>query len=371
MATNLSKLRVSFTKHGAHKIAFLLQEYDKDEVINHLKGDTKDINIDKAQTEAILSIDKNGIAPNIWNSIKEYGQEDIFDLVFVAIVFSHTDLISTMISAIENGCVIKRGDVIGGKAYSNFAHIIEQFKFSIEHTSDYISFDLSRIFYKFYLPKLIAKILEIKLTEAGWEKDTTLAEECLKHNFNKVLGIDEEVFNKWIENGTEVELKSIEKVKTKRNIPKGILFRNGHNTKFEGDINIVKSSRHRVTLKHNKIQNELYKILLERFPKYDIGTEVTTNAGTVDIVRVSDGDYIFYEIKSSENVKQNIREAFSQLMEYAYWNEIEKIDELYIVSPCESTEESRNYLKKLRKKFGIPIYYQCFNPDTKTLSDRE
>ena len=65
------------------------------------------------------------------------------------------------------------------KAYTNFAHIIEQFGFAIEHTSEYISFDISRIFYKFYIPELVGKLLVIKLTEAGWDKKNSLVEECI------------------------------------------------------------------------------------------------------------------------------------------------------------------------------------------------
>ena len=82
MATDLKKLIVSLTKHGAHKIAFLLQKFDKDDILNHLSGDYMDINIDPAQTRGILSINQAGIAPDLWNEIKKYGLEDIFDLSF-------------------------------------------------------------------------------------------------------------------------------------------------------------------------------------------------------------------------------------------------------------------------------------------------
>jgi hypothetical protein len=94
MATDLKKLIVSLTKHGAHKIAFLLQKFDKDDILNHLSGDYMDIHIDSAQTRGILSINQAGIAPDLWNEIKKYGLEDVMDLVFIAIVFSHHDYIA-------------------------------------------------------------------------------------------------------------------------------------------------------------------------------------------------------------------------------------------------------------------------------------
>ncbi len=174
MPTNLDKLKVSLTKHGAHKIAFLLQKFDKDEILNHLGGDYMDINIDSAQTRRILSMPVSNIAPDLWNDIKKYGLEDIFDLVFIAIIFSHNELITALKEGITNGCVIKRGEIIDGKAYTNFAGIIDEFGFAIEHNPDFVSFDISRIFYKFYIPELVSKLLSIKLSEAGWNKTSSL-----------------------------------------------------------------------------------------------------------------------------------------------------------------------------------------------------
>jgi len=60
MATVLKKLIVSLTKHGAHKIAFLLQKFDKDDILNHLKGDYMDIHIDSAQTKVYYQSIKPG-----------------------------------------------------------------------------------------------------------------------------------------------------------------------------------------------------------------------------------------------------------------------------------------------------------------------
>ena len=135
MTTDLSKLKVSLTKHGALKIAYLLQKFDKDDILNHLGGDYMDITIDDAQTRKILSIIGKNPAPDLWNEIKKYGLEDIYDLVFIAIVFSHNELITALRNGITEGCVIWRGSVIDGKAYTNFAGIIDEFGFAIEHTS--------------------------------------------------------------------------------------------------------------------------------------------------------------------------------------------------------------------------------------------
>ncbi|MFA5806540.1 MAG: hypothetical protein WC879_18055 [Melioribacteraceae bacterium] len=198
MATDLKNLRVSLTKHGAHKIAYLLQQFDKDDILNHLNSDFMDIHIDSAQTRGILSIDEKGLAPDLWNEIKKYGLEDIFDLVFIAIIFSHNDFINALKKGISDGCVIKRGDVVSGKVYTNFAHIIDQYGFAIEHTADYVTFDISRIFYKYYIPELVAKLLNIKLVEAGWDKSNTLVEECIRLDLHRVFGLDANEFKDWL-----------------------------------------------------------------------------------------------------------------------------------------------------------------------------
>jgi len=371
MVTNLSKLKVSLTKHGAHKIAFLLQEFDKDDILNHLNGDYMDIHINSAQTRRILSIEETRPAPELWNEIKKYGLEDIFDLVFIAIVFSHNELITALKKGIKDGCIIKRGDIIDGKVYTNFACIIDEFGFAIEHTPDYVSFDISRIFYKFYIPELVSKLLTIKLIEAGWDKTNSLADECINLDFHSVFGLEPEEFRDWIIDAKEIDEQRIETVKTKRNFESGIKFKKGHNPKFVGEIDVNASSRRKATLRHNLIQNEVYKILKKEFPDHEVGTEVPTNVGSVDIVRKLPESYVFYEIKTSQSIKTNIRQALSQLMEYAYWNQVPNVSELIIICPSPSTDSSRRYLDKLRTDFHLPIYFRYFNLDNFILTKKE
>lgn len=371
MATDLKKLVVSLTKHGAHKIAFLLQKFDKDDILNHLSGDYMDIHINSAQTRGILSINQTGVAPDLWNDIKKYGLEDVMDLVFIAIVFSHHDYIAAFKKGISEKCVIKRGDVISGKVYTNFAHIIEQFGFGIDHTPNYISFDISRIFYKFYIPELVGKLLSIKLTEAGWDKRNTLVEECIRLDFNSVFGLSKDDFKDWIVEAKEFDDQKLEAVKSKRNFKSGIRFKTGHNPKFEGEVDVRTQSQRKATLIHNKIQTAVYNILSDEFGQHGIGTEVKTNNGSVDIVRKTPDSFIFYEIKTSQSIKSNIRQGLSQLLEYAYWGEIINVSELIIIGPCQSNDSAKKYLERLRTEFNIPVYYRYYNLDNSVLTQKE
>jgi hypothetical protein len=371
MSTNLRRLKVSLTKHGAHKIAYLISKFDKDEILENTWESYQNIRIDRAQASKILSASRSGEVPSIWNEIKKYGEQDIFDIVFIANVFSHFDLINTMISAIDDDCVVKNGTVIGGKAYTNFAHTIDQFGYSIEHTPDYISFDISRIFYKFYLTKHIAEILQIKLIDAGWDQKNDFIEECISKNFNKVFGLTKSDFNNWLENEVEVEERKIVKVKAKRNFKNGIKFSAGHSSKYEGEVTAKSTEKHTITLTHNRIQNRVFNILKAKHPSDEIGTEIASNIGSVDIVRKQNDYFHFYEIKTTDNTKSNIRQALSQLLEYAYWNDIHNIKSLIIIAPSKTTKDSINYLNLLRKRFGIPIYYQYYDIDKNILGEIE
>lgn len=371
MPTNLNNLRVSLTKHGAHKVAYLLESFDPNDIVNHIAGDFNDINIELAQTRGNLSISKDDQIPKIWTEIKKYKREDIFDLTFLAIVFSHRDLIISMKEAFLQKCKVVKGQVISGKAYTNFAHTLDELGYSIEHTSAFITFDISRIFYKFYLTPLISELLKIKLLEAGWEMKNTIIEECLSLELNQSVGLSEATFNSWLTNESEDSIIPISKAK--RNFYEGIKFIEGHNEKMEDDLIIMPlREKQKITLLHNKIQNRLYQFLKRQFPQDQIGTEVFSSGGSIDIVkRGDDNSFVFYEIKTTQNCRSNIRQALPQLLEYAYWKPNMKVNKLIIVGPCKINSKSESYLKYLRANFNINIYYQFFDLKAESLGEEK
>lgn len=369
MPTDLNKLRVSLTKHGAHKVAYLVHHFPRNEVLKHTNGDYSGITIDYAQACKILSANQKGLPPELWDQLRNYGQEDIFDIVFIANVFSHADLIRTMTDAIDDNCRVNRGAVIDGKAYTNFAHTIDQFGYSIEHTPDFISFDISRIFYKFYLTKFVAEILSIKLIDAGWDKANSLEEECLRLGLNKAFGLSDEDFKTWLQGVSILPDEKLLKSKAQRSFKQGIKFRQGHRSRFEGDVKRKSPETHNATMLHNHIQNHVYDILTRQYPRDQIGTEVPTNTGSIDVVRKGKNELIFYEIKTENNIKSNIRSAISQLLEYAYWNKIEGVESLVIIGPNTPTHNAITYLHTLRDRFNLPVYYQYYDVKNGELND--
>jgi hypothetical protein len=87
---------------------------------------------------------------------------------------------------------------------------------------------------------------------------------------------------------------------------------------------------------------------------------------SVDIaVQLDGGCEIFYEIKTNNTVKECIREAFGQIMEYAYYpaenHEVyERATGLVIVSQNPINDSAKRYIDMLNEKFNLPIFYQQF-----------
>ena len=121
---------------------------------------------------------------------------------------------------------------------------------------------------------------------------------------------------------------------------------------------------------HKQLRDALHKYFFNAGGK-DVSIENPTGKGTlVDIARKENGKMIFYEIKTYNNLKSCIREAMGQILEYAYWPMEENAQELIIVSHHPINDDAKNYLKGLRKKFKLPVFYQHFDIGNKILSEK-
>ena len=270
----------------------------------------------------------------------------------------------------KKGTVI-RGKVIEGKEFTNIACILDELGFGKQHNPQRISYDLTRIFNKFELIPLIVQLLTFKLRAAGWDAKTDFIDECVALGFHKVFGVTEVYFKKWLlgDNITE----SVDKVESVVEEPEvgEFIFESGHVEKSEADVIMNRASpRMKAILLHNKIQNKMYKYLIEHFPNDAVGTEKNCGIGTiVDIVRKAGDDVIFYEIKTAKAVRVCIREALAQLLEYAHWPDRNLATKIVIVSQNDITGQAKKYLSHLRNKFTIPVYYQQFDLVGEELKD--
>lgn len=368
--TDLSRLTVSLTKHGAHKIATLLKKYDKDSILRRLEGVEPGINIEVAQARKNLSVDYRGNVPDVWNKARAAGSESIDALVLIGILFSHHQLL-TAFRAGRTGPfrgTIKRGVILDGKAFTNTAHIVEELGYSVSHTQSELSYNLSRLFEIPGLHQLTLELVGLKLRSAGWSGKTNLIDEIISLKLNEVFSLSQDQLQNWLATGNVDGIDDIlEDVgffldDANDGGPVAPLnFAPGHNPKKIGIIDVSPSKvGSKAELLHNALQTKLYEELVKEHDKESVGTELSTGYGTlIDVVVNTAGTYWFYEIKVAKSLKACIRQAIPQLLEYAYWRTDDiAVDRLYIASTFAMTEDADSFLELLRKKFLLPIYYR-------------
>ena len=153
---------------------------------------------------------------------------------------------------------------------------------------------------------------------------------------------------------------------------KGFQFRPGYSTKMEVAIKRSLATTKAVTLHHNKLQATLHSILSQKYGEDNVGTENDTGRGSrVDLVVRNGNKYIYYEIKTSPIIRDCLRDAIAQLIEYSYWPGGNEAETLIVISENPLTPDARNYLMMLRERFHLPIYYQHFDQEQGSLGEQE
>lgn len=144
------------------------------------------------------------------------------------------------------------------------------------------------------------------------------------------------------------------------------LFREGHQEALTGIVDVqVKRSGYSKSLFHKKIQGCIFQQLKAKYEGTGkkVGTEVPTGHGTlIDLVVncPKEGD-TFYEIKTGGSALKCIREGLGQLFEYNFYPGVRNAEKLVIVAPFRADNGIKNYIKHLREKTGIAIYYQAYS----------
>lgn len=368
--TNLAKLKVSLTKHNAHKVARLLKEWPADEVFSKLD----DVHAEKAQARKNLSTLSGDTLPPVWGKAQALGPSAIDGLVLVAIIFSHHELIDAMVNASSRDGFsgrIQRDKQLSGKAYTNFVRIIDQLEYASTLDNRGVTFNLRGMFEIPGLGPLVGELLELKLSAVGWNQSNTISAEAARLGFNKVFGISSDELVEWLTKGMQpaaavssLSAKDDEffQEETEGSASNPFIFTPGHNERDVEPLSKSASSKSKANRLHNDIQNRLYAHLKTELGAKSVGTEVNTGSGTaVDLVTQKGGITTFYEIKTGASVRASIRQAIPQLLEYAYWPSVTRADRLVIVSHLPITKSAANYLKFLQEEFDLPLAYQQFD----------
>lgn len=145
-----------------------------------------------------------------------------------------------------------------------------------------------------------------------------------------------------------------------------------HNPQKRNTIAIYGQRLSEIDKLHPRIQDLCYEQLLKEFGKQNVGTEIQTGYGTsVDLVVNHNNNFTFYEVKTNKSVRICIREAISQLLEYAHFPDKTNANKFVIVSQNPIDKDTKAYLQNLRDLYKLPIYYRQFDLEKNKLTNEE
>ncbi|WP_431200442.1 hypothetical protein ACQ86K_12130 [Mucilaginibacter sp. P19] len=97
--------------------------------------------------------------------------------------------------------------------------------------------------------------------------------------------------------------------------------------------------------------------------KEDVKRECTAYGGCrIDITRKTDTGYIFYEIKTYNNLLTSIRLGIGQLLEYNLFPQAQQAEQMILVSDQAATQEIRDYILHLKSFIKLNFSYMHFDP---------
>ncbi|WP_248797814.1 hypothetical protein [Pseudomonas sp. MWU13-2105] len=121
------------------------------------------------------------------------------------------------------------------------------------------------------------------------------------------------------------------------------------------------ASVRKIRLRHNDLQEALYKQLCQQYPKEQVWCERATGSGGYAdmLVKRPGAGCLIYEIKVSHTALGAVREALGQLLEYAYVDAKHgcEPDELIIVAEPALDATTEGYLARLNAQFQLKLRY--------------
>jgi len=267
--TDLARLRVSLTKHNAHKVARLLREYPAAEVMGRLG----EVQAEAAQARKNLSALKGDILPPVWAKAKALGDDAIDALVLIGIIFSHHELISAMKNAsLRQGYSgrIRRNTQLSGKEYTNFVRIIDQLEYATKLDNLGVTFNLKKMFEIPGLGPLAGELLTLKLIAAGWDKSNSVSEESVRLEFQNIFGVTAMELSAWLDAGAQpTSAGSTLSAKDEEFFQDGteggnanpFVFTPGHTERNVEPVTTAGPAKSKANRLHNDIQNRLFDFI--------------------------------------------------------------------------------------------------------------
>lgn len=114
---------------------------------------------------------------------------------------------------------------------------------------------------------------------------------------------------------------------------------------------------------HKKIQNAVVEILKGKYAHLSLEKETDSSMKQrVDIKGklIGSDEWHFFEVKTY-SAKRSIREALGQILEYSHFPSNERAKKLFIVGQDMPDKDVIAYMKLLREKYSLPIWYRWYS----------
>ncbi len=209
----LYPLRVSLTKNGYIKIAYVLERHTRWEVLDNIRGVYPGINLARSQAANIMGESLSGELPEFWDEIRAYSDRAIRSFVLVAIIFSHVDLINLLQSSSEGKMKgrLQRGKV-GNKAFTNLVYAMASCDLcNYVRGAQIVEYDLRSLVSELgNCGHLVRQLIEFKLKICGWRAPglpggTDFFRTCNENHVPQVFGLGPMQFRQWLENNLSID----------------------------------------------------------------------------------------------------------------------------------------------------------------------
>lgn len=126
---------------------------------------------------------------------------------------------------------------------------------------------------------------------------------------------------------------------------------------------IIDAGKIQIDPLHKKIQNAVANILKENYSNLQIESCADDSSKQrVDIkgYSKSEKEWHFFEVKTM-SAKRSIREALGQILEYAHYPSVNLANKLFIIGPEPPDDMDMAYMKLLRERYNLPIWFRWYS----------
>lgn len=152
------------------------------------------------------------------------------------------------------------------------------------------------------------------------------------------------------------------------------IFRSGIAKNTNKYSRSIPSSKKEIERIHSEITNDIIKFLNPHFclDAKNISVEKTVfGNNTADIVLQHEANKIsIIEVKSSDNVRKNIRDAVGQLLDYALWYHSIEIIELIIVAPNILKENELALMERIQSAIRLKLSFWQWNGNATEIEEK-